>query len=299
MTFLRSIENAIFEWPRTRFLVLLFAAMFVKTGIWRIPNLDVSAAVARNPFQVPIENPVDQYLMTSWLGPFIAWAIGASEVHKFLLLHLVFAILFTSAMVALLFWRLEEKQARAAMVIFAALPVSATSYFWVSNDSLTLLLMVAALASSRRPLLAGMVGVALGMQHFEQGMFAFSALAVASLLSEPTGAPAVYPWKAAAATALGIAVGKLSLSLMFHLLGLSVSGRMVWLLAHLPDMLGGFWYHAQAIIWSILGLGWFVALRYADGGRSTLPFFLCLFGLLPLAIISGDQTRVLAIITAR
>ncbi len=37
------------------------------------------------------------------------------------------------------------------MVIFASLPASATAYFWVGMDGLTLLLMLAVVASDRRP----------------------------------------------------------------------------------------------------------------------------------------------------
>ena len=58
-----------------------------------------------------------------------------------------------------------------------------------------------------------------------------------------------------------------------------------------------FVFHIHYAVWSILGLGWLVALRYLDLGRSTIPFFVTLFCLMLLLPISGDQTRILGIIT--
>jgi hypothetical protein len=297
MRFLGTIEAIVFDGPRARFLALLFAAMLVKTGVWRIPNLDVSAAIARNPFVVPIPNPIDQYLMTSWLGPFLAWLVGASSVPAFFVLHLALSVAFTALMAAMIFSRLEENEARAAMVIFAALPVSATSYFWVGNDSLTLLLMAGILALRERPFAAGLLGVALGMQHFEQGLFAFGALALAARLGPRYSGREVYPLRTALAAGVGIATGKIVLTLIFMTAGMTVSGRTVWLMAHLPALMEDLLYRGHVLIWSILGVGWLVALRFADGGRASIPFFLCLLALMPLLLVSGDKSRVLAMTT--
>jgi hypothetical protein len=297
MKLLTSIEQALFGWPRARFLTLVFFAMFVKTGIWHIPNLLVSRRIAENPFTVPIANPVDQYLMTSWLAPFLAWLIGATGEGPYLLLHLVFSLAFTALFVVLAFTRLEETQARIAMIIFAAMPVSATVYFWLGNDSLTLLLMLAALALRDRPLAAGLIGMLLGMQHCEQAFFGFAALTVASFATPRFGGPEVYPWRAAAAALAGIILGKLALFAIFHVNGMAVTGRSGWLFAHLNWLLSIFWLRLQVILWGVLGLGWLVAIRYADRGRSTLPFFVCLAGLLSLLLIVADHTRVLAIVT--
>jgi hypothetical protein len=72
---------------------------------------------------------------------------------------------------------------------------------------------------------------------------------------------------------------------------------MHWLRAHLDTLLKQFFFHFHYIVWSVLGLGWLVALRFTDWGRQSLPFFLVLAALCLLLPVSGDQTRVLAIIT--
>lgn len=297
MNALNHLERFIFSWSRARFLTAIFVAMVVKTGIWHIPNLDSSARIAQNPFILWEPRPSEQYIFTSWLGPFVAWVIGARNEALFLLLHLVFALLFTATVVWLVFARLKEDQARLAIIVFVCLPASANPYFWSGNDGLTLLLFAAALALRERPIGAGAVGVLIGLQHFEQGMFGFAALAAASWATPRFGGPTVFPWRSAAATLIGILVGKALLMLIFKLNGMAVVGREGWLLEHLPEMLTQFWFRSQYILFTALGLGWLVALRYADNGRAALPFFICLLGLLPLVVIVNDQTRVIGNVT--
>lgn len=73
--------------------------------------------------------------------------------------------------------------------------------------------------------------------------------------------------------------------------------RLSWLKEHLDLLLGSFFFHPHQIIWSVLGLGWLVALKYTDKGKQSLPFFITLASLMLLLLVSADQTRVLAIIT--
>ena len=204
---------------------------------------------------------------------------------------------FTALVSTLAFTRLTEDDARKSMLIFATMPVSATSYFWIGNDALTLLLMTTALALRDRPPLAVLVGVLLGLQHFEQGMFGFAALAAASFATPRFGGRDIYPWRTAAGVMAGIVVGKLVLMLIFHLAGMQVTGRTGWLGTYLVTMLAQFWFHSQYVVWTVLGAGWLVAIRYVDRGRAAIPFLACLIGLLPLLLIVNDQTRVIAIVT--
>ena len=84
---------------------------------------------------------------------------------------------------------------------------------------------------------------------------------------------------------------------LFKYFGVTVnSGRLVYL-ADVHPAMKAFVFHIHYAVWSILGLGWLVALRYLDLGRPTIPFFVTLFCLMLLLPVSGDQTRILAIIT--
>jgi hypothetical protein len=233
MLLIDAAAKVVFDWRRRNFLLLVFAAMLVKTGIWHIPNINETIAFARNPFVVPFDDPLKQYLLTNWLSPFLAWAIGATSDAGFALLHLVFAIGFTTLFTWLCFQRFAEREARIAMVIFASLPASATAYFWVGMDGLTLLLMLAVVASDRRPWLAGLFGIALGLQHFEQGFVGLSVLLFAVLVAARLQQDEeVYPWRAVAFAWMGVILGKTALVLIFWKAGMVVAGRDAWFLAH-------------------------------------------------------------------
>src|SRR5438874_882691 len=67
---------------------------------------------------------------------------------------------------------LPEREARTSIVLFLALPVSGTVFYWVGQDAVTSLLMLLGVLSARRPLVTVVVGIALGMQHFVQGFAA-------------------------------------------------------------------------------------------------------------------------------
>ncbi len=297
MLLIDAAAKVVFDWRRRNFLLLVFAAMLVKTGIWHIPNIHDAIVYSRNPFVVPFDDPLKQYLLTNWLSPFLAWVIGATSDAGFALLHLAFAIGFTTLFTWLCFQRFAEREARIAMVIFASLPASATAYFWVGMDGLTLLLMLAVVASDRRPWLAGLFGIALGLQHFEQGFVGLSVLLFAVMVAIRLGHDDVFSWRAAAAAWLGVVIGKIALVLIFWTAGMVVAGRDAWFIANWQMMQGQFWFHTQVVFWAVLGPGWFVAVRYADRGRASIPFFLALFGVMPLLMFVGDQTRVLAIVT--
>jgi hypothetical protein len=162
--------------------------------------------------------------------------------------------------------------------------------------------MLLALAYPRYLLLTFLSGVALGMQHFEQSFFAIGALLFAAILNikfaERISHKNYYSIKFIVSLLIGIIAGKLLLIAIFNHYFIQVnSGRMYWLKGHLKFLLGSFFFHFQSIIWSVLGLGWLIILKYIDGGRKTIPFFITFFGLLLLLPISGDQTRVLAVIT--
>lgn len=98
----------------------------------------------------------------------------------FFIFHLGFSIAFTALFIKLVFSRLPERSTRIALILFALLLVSATTYFWVGSDSLTLLLLLLllllALSFPHSILMTLAIGIMLGMQHFEQAFFAVGGL---------------------------------------------------------------------------------------------------------------------------
>lgn len=316
MKLLLWLEHFTFNTPAWRLVTLILLVMLFKTGVWYIPNLEMSLALARNPFANPFTDPNAHYLAWNWFSPFLAWLLGIQSFRAFFLLHLGFALAFTALFIRLAWVRLPEREARVALILFALLPVSATAYFWTGPDAVTLFLLMLALGimppeaavakeetDPQSPLASPVanggpkgalllcVGILLGMQHFEQALFAVGGLLFALLLERK-------PLFHILALLSGVIAGKLALAAIFAHAGMQVnSGRSFWLQQHLDLLLGSFFLHPHSILWSVLGLGWLAALKYADQGRRTLPFFLALAGLLLLLLVSADQTRVLAIVT--
>jgi hypothetical protein len=296
MPFLEKVEAFIYRGERRHLVLAVCLIALVKTGVWHIPNLGYFAAIAQNPFANPFADPDQHYLFWTWLGSFIAWAISATGGGTFLALHLLFAVAFTGLFIRTIFATLPETEARTALVLFALLPVSTTAFFWIGPDGLTLLLMMAALAMPGAPPAALVLGILLGMQHFEQGFFAAGALLFVTLVTTWQGQRFRYSIVWAALFFAGVILGKLALMAIFSHFGVVVnSGRMHYLLANLRDLLGQFWFHWQVILWSVLGLGWFLVFRSFDAGRRYAAPLVALAGLLLLLPISGDQTRVVAI----
>ena len=137
MKILEITERFIFQSPARNLIIAIGIAMLFKVGIWFMPNLDMQQEIATNPFIDPFQEAGAQYIYWNWLGPFLAWLIGANKTWTFFLFYFAFSLAFTLLFVWVIFRRLPDRSARISLVLFAALPVSATAYFWVGMDSLT------------------------------------------------------------------------------------------------------------------------------------------------------------------
>jgi hypothetical protein len=299
---LQRVQQFIYDTPRWRLIGVLLLSTLIKTGIWFMPNLDSTALIASNPFVNPFSNPDAHYLLTSWLGLYGAWLVGATSEPLLFCYFLLFSMLFSALFMRLLITRLPDAAARTALVLFTLLPVSGTTYFWAGIDGITLcLITLALLQRDRSPLLLLLTGILLGMQHFEQSFFGFGAVLLALLLnkfSRTDDAASGYSLRWAVCLLVGIVLGKVVLQLLFQHFDLHLnSGRMYWLHNHLPALVGQTLLHLHLVLWSALGLGWVVVLAWAERGKAAWPMLLALAGLLLLLPISGDQTRVLAIVT--
>lgn len=299
MSLLHRIERFAFTCRLWHLAAALFAVMVFKTGIWAYPSQDMFLRIARDPFVNPFTHPNDHYLLWNWLGPFVAWAIGATDPAVYFLLHLALSLAFTGLFVRLAIRRLPERQARLALIFFFVLPVSATPYFWVGYDSLTLFLMVLALYWPDRLAVVFGIGVALGLQHFEQGLFASGGLLLARLLARWQGQNDAAPLGTIGfplALLGGVVVGKIVLFAIFAQAGVVVnSGRFVWLMAHLDSMLLNFASSWFFVVYAIFGTGWLLAIACLDRGRKAWPFFAGLLSILCLLPVVEDSTRVFAI----
>lgn len=294
----KKIEHLLFETPTWKLLAVVFALCIVKTGIWWYPNPLALWAMAQDPFASPFTQPDEHYLMWNWLGPWLAWLVGATSMTKLFLFFLACAVAFDALFVRLALAHLPREQARTAIVLFALLPVSTTGFFWVGQDGLTLLLLMAALAFPAVPLATFAIGVLLGLQHFEQGFVASAGLGAAVFLSRRQGVTLPYGLRFCLLLWLGVVAGKLGLVWLFKHHEIHVnSGRMYWFRTHWGMILSGSFLHLHTVVWSLLGVAWLAAARFAEWGRRSLPFFAVLAGLFVVGALTADQTRVMAAVS--
>jgi hypothetical protein len=298
MAILNRIERFLYEAPAWKLIGALLALTFVKTGVWAIGNIDNAQLIARNPFVDPIVDPRAQYVMSNWLGPFLGWAIGATSPTAFFLMHLAFSAGFTALFIYLVFQKFSPEVARTSLLLFTILPVSATAYFWVGYDSITLFFMLLALAYPERIVVAAIAGWLLGMQHFEQALLGAGGLLFAAFLSRRQGETTTYSLNHCIAFLVGILLGKLTLTAIFFGFSIEIKvGRQQWMILHLGKIVSEFFLHFQYVIWSIFGVGWLAAVKYAEYSKYPSPFFRALLLLGCLLLVSQDQTRVITIIT--
>lgn len=308
--FVDRVQRLLLDSRAWVYIATIHALMLVKSGLWEIPNLLLTRQVAENPFVNPFADPFAHYLFWSWLAPWLAWLVGATGETSFFLFNLAFLVAFNIGVVWLLWRDLPPRSARLALLAFAALPVSTTVWFWLSTDALTLCLLLAAVAWRRHWLLMPIIGVLLGLQHFEQGFIAaMLLLAVAVLnngwrnvLRRHDGAEAyVFPVRSALGLAVGTVIGKFVLIALFAHYDIVVnSGRSLWLAQYWRILVWQYVTTLPFALWSVFGVGWLLVVRFLDRERwsHAIAFAIVVFpALLLLLPIVGDVTRVAAIVS--
>ena len=297
MEILVHVENIIFKSNRIRFILASIFIELMKVGVWFMPNLGSSRLVSQHPFSNFFQN-IDMYIIWNWLSPFMAWCFGLNGEISFFLFHLFCSFLFTLVFIALLFRKLPDSTARKSLMIFLILPVSGVSYYWVGMDSVTLLLMTAALFISKSLIVSFVFGVLIGMQHFEQGLVGFSGLFFCLFLDYFRNREGKISMIKALSILFGVLMGKVTLYQIFEFNHMNVDlNRIDWLQENLSRLMREFSMHFQAIVWSVLGLGWLVALRFFDLRSRSYSFFISLGSFMLLLPFISDYTRVMALIT--
>lgn len=296
MSFIDRIEQFVYGSRRGWLIGIALFVSFIKTGVWYVPNIDGWYPMSQDPFHNPFNEPIGQYIFWNWLGPFLAWLLRIHDRSVFMYFHLCFAIAFTIAFVVYIFRNFEEREARTALIVFLAIPSSAMGYFWIGYDSITLALMMFILCARNHPSIALLLGVALGMQHAEQGCFAFGALLFALILSRIVRSATAFSIAWGAAAFVGVLLGKFILILLFRHWGIHITDRRYYLHHYYQMFLEMFYYHVQYILWSLLGAGWFAVAKFAERGKAASPFLIALGGLVLLQLTVSDETRVFAMV---
>ena len=252
-----EIERKILACSFQKLFFLLLGCMIVKVGIWMAPYLYSSLAIAKNPFiNTFVDKPNAQFLMYSWLTPFVTWCLNLTNITTFFLFHLCCSIGFLVLFAKKAFETQSLNNAKKAVILFFLFPVAATSFFWVGMDSATLLLMMLSLYFHENVKWSFLFACLLGMQHFEQGFFSALALIFPILVNRFEGEKNDLLLKHVAVYFCGVLVGKLLLLVIFKSVGINlVSNRILIAKTTIKIYVQQFFFHFQVILWSILGVG--------------------------------------------
>ena len=290
-------ERRLAEARVTTVLAVLIVLYAVKAGIWTIPSITDLSVLSQNPFQNPYSG-ASQIIFENWLGPFLAWAVGASDPWSFTMLHAAFSAVFLGVTVSGIVATVPESERRKAVCVFAFFPVFWVPWYWVGYDSLTLALLAAGLLVLARPWAVLAVGVLVGLQHYEQGAVAFGVLFLVTadgLLS--VGLPRLQAFGALAGTG-GVLIGHLVLKAIIRTNHIHFDfGRGQWLSDHWDEVI-----HLNVglfpnFLYGILGFGWIVLLRYLDGGSYRLKTAAAVLICAVVAGLTTDTTRVFSVIS--
>lgn len=281
---------------RLQFLSLLLALKVIHVGIWFIPNLASTREIALDPFRNPFGNPEADYLLHTWLSPMLSWLIGANTFTEVLLLHLCITGLFLIVVTLTLFEILPEPQARVALIIFWSAPVSGVSLYWIGPDSLTLFLLASACVLNRRPPVVFVLGLLLGLQHFEQAVFgAISLVPLVMFPSRDRWVPNVAK-SFVPVLFTGLVLGKIALLAIFSTFPEDVnSGRPYWLITNFASLTADFVSLPLITLWSGLGMCWIALAKFAQEVRCNARLLIALAIPCSVLPVVADPTRVLAI----
>lgn len=290
-----QIEKMIFQSSNRKFVVFVLVSIVARSGVWYVPHFSAITQMANNPFVNPFPDANGQYNFFNWLGPFLAWVLHFRTFHSYFFFNLLITVAFALLAINWMIRMMPGRGGRLVALVFSALPVSTLAFYWVGYDGLTLLIVVAILALWKRAILVFFLGILAGMQHFEQTFMAFGCVAIASILFKKYK---VFEIRPAFSALLGIVVGKLLLSLIFSLNNIELnSGRVYYLKAHLRVILTEFMYHPQIFLYTALGMAWIPLLYIFKVASNSKIYWMPLALILLIAPISGDGTRVLAIVT--
>ena len=300
MNYIEKIENFIFTIPIWKFILILFSIMLFKTGIFYQPNLfEIYLEVAKNPYEnVFLDKPSHQFAYTSYFGAVLAHTLGATDKISFFLLHLIFSAISTFLFLKLILKNFSNDIARISLVLFFIFPVSSTIYYLVGYDSFTIFLMTLALYLNRYVFITSMIGILLGLQHFELSFFASGGILlgtiVAIIIKEKKISSILFPLSLFLGTILGIVF----LNFIFEYFSINIiSDRSTWYLDALPHLLYTFFFRFYNIIWFSIGVGWFVIFKLYTSTDKKISFFLPFSCMIFMLTIIPDTTRTFSVMS--
>ena len=293
---LLDLEKYIINLNIKKLLFFFYFIIIVKIGFWYHPALWKLLQISINPLDESIiNNKHAHYLYYNFFGGYVANLLKINTKLSFFLFHLFFSFLFNFLYFYLIFKELNRKYAVYSLIIFLILPVSTTVFFWVGYDSITLSLMILSVLFRKELFIVLVLGILLGLQHFELGFLSSLSLLVLNIYNKFFSKESFLDLKYSIFIFLGILIGKIFLEYYFISIGLDInSGRIWYTLDVIKHFIYNNYFNLHNIIWFSLSLGWLIVLKYLFYSQKNILFLIILFAQLGVLFIVDDQTRVFA-----
>lgn len=283
-------------------IVLLFFAMVVgKSGIWLMPNLLGQHNVSQSLERMPFTDPNAQYIYSNFLEPFLFGIIGLKSPIFYALYAGIISMLFLVLFIGWFITYHSEESAIAQQKVFltALFPVFAVPFYWIGMDGMTLLLLLIMMININHAKPLFITAALLGMQHFEQGFLAFGfligSLILAIIFSPYSKAIHIKVIIQAGIGIAGLILGKVILMGYFYSAGIVFTiDRLAYTQNSLPVFMDQWSKSWPYILYSSLAIGWIIILSRI---RLLWPFIITMLVALLMMILVGDQTRVMSIVT--
>src|SRR5215471_5878250 len=179
-----AVRQWLFESRFGYFIVFCLAFTIFRNGAWAIPNLPIQLLIAKQPFHNPfLKAPDVQYLLYSPFAHYIAHLVGVYRSEAlFLSFHF---LIWVVGFAAVLFFARRvhgDRSARWIGLAFTLLPISTAVVGWLGFADVYTFLLGTLIAASTTGWVNGVAAVAMGFNHFEQGLVGIAALSAFQLL---------------------------------------------------------------------------------------------------------------------
>ena len=299
MYLFEKIENFLFQTSIWKLVFILFLIMLFKTGIFYHPNLHYHLDVAQNPYSnIFINKPQLDMFYLSYFGSWLAYFIGATNKVSFFLLHLAFSVSFSFIFIKLIFKKLSNEIGRISLILFFIFPASSTIYYWVGYDSITIFLMALCLYLRSYAYITFLIGVLMGLQHFELSFFGSGALLlsmiIAVMIKIRNKNSILFPLS----IFLGVICGKFILHYIFEVNNMIITtDRTEWYTKTLLETLYMFYFNFYNMIWFSINLGWLIIFKFYFSLDKKAYFFVPFFCMLSMLLIIPDTTRTFSVMS--
>lgn len=286
--------------PALAIVTLLYVATV--NGIWLIPNIDHQWMMSRdltvNPFA---DDRGPEYLLTSYLLPVIAHALGLSaSITAFAVASAIVLLSGYVAAVIAVRHRFGDDVTRVLLFAFACLPISNILATFIGASDALVWSLTTLIVACRAPALRCVLAVLLAVSHREQSGLILAFLSLVLPLIEDDR-PA---WPALAALWAGCAAGVLLLALHFWWHGfviVSTRWGVVRDIAPLQMAVNPLRQAAMTAV-SLFAVYWPAVMLMLIGvwqhdRRAARRFVACWVTSLAVIVLTVDQTRVFAVLS--